>query len=67
MAKDVTGMDGMSQGDLEQLVRDECARLRAAWFPVEKPAWLTAEQWAACQPDLRMGRHERKLRVYQQY
>lgn len=40
-----TGMAGLSQEELEQLVRDEYARLRAAWFPAEKPVWLPADLW----------------------
>jgi len=45
MSNDSTGMAGMSQEELEQLVRDEYARLRAAWFPDEKPGWLPAQVW----------------------
>jgi hypothetical protein len=49
MSNDVTGMAGMSQEDLEQLVRDEYARLRPEWFPAEKPAYLPDQVWADSQ------------------
>lgn len=45
MSNDLTGLIGMSQEEFEQLVRDEYARLRAAWFPAEKPAWLQEQVW----------------------
>jgi hypothetical protein len=49
MTKELIDMDGMSQEDLDRLVRDEYDRLRAMWFPTDKPAWLTTAQWVACQ------------------
>lgn len=45
MSNELTGMAGMSQEELEQLVRDEYTRLRAVWFPTEKPDWLPAQVW----------------------
>jgi hypothetical protein len=49
MSSDETGMAGLTQDELEQRIRDEYARLRAAWFPQGKPAWLNDAQWTACQ------------------
>lgn len=49
MSNDLTGMVGMSQEELEFLARVEYARLRAAWFPAERPAWLPAQAWPKAQ------------------
>ena len=31
--------------EFEQMVREEYTRLRAAWFPTQKPDWLSAQLW----------------------
>jgi hypothetical protein len=43
MSNDLTGMAGMSQKDLEQSVRDEYARLRAAGFSAVRGLPKSAE------------------------
>ena len=45
MSNDFTGLTSLSEEEFEQLVRDEYARLRAAWFPAEKPDWLQEPAW----------------------